>query len=227
MKASNKTTAFTMLELLVVTLALVGLVLVLLPIVGNARARPHRISCTNNLKQLNYAFRIWANAHDDKFPMQVPATNGGAQEWAAQGAAHAVFLTMSNELESPKVLICQSDSSRVAATTFSQTVRPGSLGKSIAFTPTNQLSYFVGLNSDVSQPDTIVSGDDNLMIGDVQAKPGLWLLNTNDPVAWTKERHIYNGNVALADGSVQGFNSSALCAALVRTGLATNRLAMP
>ena len=73
-------------------------VLVLLPIVGNARARPHRISCTNNLKQLNFAFRIWANAHDDKF-LQVPATNGGARRMGSSGAAHAVFLTMSNELK--------------------------------------------------------------------------------------------------------------------------------
>jgi hypothetical protein len=35
------------------------------------------------------------------------------------------------------------------------------------------------------------------------------------------------GNVGLADGSVQGFSSTALRRALENTGVETNRLAMP
>jgi len=39
--------------------------------------------------------------------------------------------------------------------------------------------------------------------------------------------HKNQGNVALADGSVQAFSSSRLQEVLSNTGVATNRLAMP
>jgi prepilin-type processing-associated H-X9-DG protein len=47
------------------------------------------------------------------------------------------------------------------------------------------------------------------------------------PVAWNDTRHLKQGNVGLADGSVQGFSSNKLREALANTGVETNRLAMP
>jgi prepilin-type processing-associated H-X9-DG protein len=46
-------------------------------------------------------------------------------------------------------------------------------------------------------------------------------------VTWFGPRHNKSGNIALADGSVQGFTSARLGRLLKETGMATNRLAIP
>jgi len=72
-----------------------------------------------------------------------------------------------------------------------------------------------------------LAGDDNLTIRGVRVKRGLLTLWTNTPVAWTKDRHVNQGNICLADGSVQGFNNQTLARAFQSTGVVTNRLAIP
>ena len=78
-----------------------------------------------------------------------------------------------------------------------------------------------------TKPEMILTGDDHFDIAGVKPKPGLFLLQTNAPVEWRNERHPKQGNVSLADGSVQGFSTATFRRALVQTGIATNRLAMP
>jgi prepilin-type processing-associated H-X9-DG protein len=46
-------------------------------------------------------------------------------------------------------------------------------------------------------------------------------------VSWTAELHVNQGNVLMADGSVQSFNQKSLQEAMINTGFATNRLAVP
>lgn len=79
-----------------------------------------------------------------------------------------------------------------------------------------------------------LSGDDNFLVGGnsggyggTQVTPGILSLTKKDPLAWSDIRHERQGNIGLADGSVQGFSSSALRNALANTGVETNRLAMP
>ncbi|MBP9902275.1 MAG: type II secretion system protein [Verrucomicrobia bacterium] len=228
-KPKRRIAGFSMLDALLIVAAVIGIILVILPSMARSRARSSKVSCTNNLKQLGLSFRLWGLDNEDKFPMQVSATNGGAMEQAQLGSAYAVFLVMSNELSTPKILICPEESNpkRVAANAFALSVPPGSRSGLLPFTPTNNLSYFVGLDADEVKPETIISGDDNFTVGKVRPIPGLLLLDTNSPVTWTKGRHEYGGNIGLADGSVQSFSTPAFRAALIKTGIATNRLAMP
>ena len=227
MKSKPSTTkrGFSCIDLVLIIAAAAGILLIILPRIARSRMRSARIGCTNSLKQVGLAFRIWAGDNDDKFPMQVSVTNGGAMELANEGSAHAVFMVMSNELNTPKILTCPDETNpqRVAATVFALNAPAGS----IPFTATNHLSYFVGLDADETKPDSILSGDDNFVVGPVTPSAGLWRLNTNSLVEWSKSRHTYGGNVGMADGSVQGFTTPAFRAALVKTGIATNRLAMP
>jgi hypothetical protein len=218
-----------MLDLLIIIVALVGFVFVILPTIARSRARSSRLGCTNNLKQVGLAFRQWGQDNNDRFPMQISATNGGAMEQAQLGSAYVVWLMMSNELCTPKILICPNETNRkrVPANIFAPTVPAGSPSGMVPFTPTNNLSYFVGLDADETAPNTTIAGDDHFEIGKARPKLGLWLLDTNSPVTWTKGRHAYGGNVGLADGSVQSYSTPAFRAALVKTGIATNRLAMP
>jgi prepilin-type processing-associated H-X9-DG protein len=225
MKSPRHQAAFSKLDLLVMVLAVVGIGLVIVPQFARSRTPASRTSCTNNLKQVGLAFRIWAVDNDDRFPFQVPLTNGGAMEIADQGSVYEVFLVMSNELSTPKILYCpsESDRSRRRATEFPQTAP----STGVPFTPSNSISYFVGLDAKDIAPRTILSGDDHFNIGKATPGRGLLLLATNAPVEWRNERHGKQGNIVFGDGSVGGFITAGLRTALIQTAIATNRLAMP
>ena len=229
MKPSAKHKGFSLLDMLLILVALAGIVLVLLPSLARSHQRSAKLSCVNNMKQVGLAFRIWAGDNGDIYPAQLSITNGGAMEWAEAGSAYGVFLVMSNELSTPKILFCpeEDNRSRIAANTFSFTPAPGSPAAPILFTATNNLSYFAGLDGDQTQPTAIITGDDHLLVGQTRPRPGLLLLATNTPVTWAKGRHKSGGNLGLADGSVYLPSANQLQSFFVSSGFATNRLAMP
>ena len=90
---------------------------------NEARERALRIHCVNNLKQIGLAVRTWALDNNDIFP-----TN---------------FLCMSNELSTPKILVCPADTNRVSADSFS------------SFTDANS-SYDLFFGAD-TEPDQVLS----------------------------------------------------------------------
>lgn len=225
MKLPRQQAAFSKLDLLVMVLAVVGIGLVILPNLARSRAKSGKINCVNNLKQVGLAFRIWSPDSSDKYPTQVSVTNGGALEFAEQGSTYGVFLMMSNELNTPKILYCPDESSprRQIATAFTGSSNQGV----VSLNDSNTISYFVGIDAHDTEPQTILSGDDHFNIGMATPGRGLLLLATNAPVEWRNERHGKQGNIGFGDGSVGGFTTTGLRKALIQTGIATNRLAMP
>jgi hypothetical protein len=167
------------------------------------------------LKQIGLASRIWAGDNNDKYPTAVPIASGGVMELAAAGNAAAVFQVMSNELSTPKVLICPKDKEHMAATNFSS-----------SFT-TKNTSYFIGLDAGTNYPLALLSGDCNLEFGGNKIKSGVQSISTNAMYFWNTERHNRSGNVVLVDDSVQSLKNSELVNQVRQTGLATNRLAIP
>jgi prepilin-type processing-associated H-X9-DG protein len=201
------------LVVLIACLAFVS-VFVIYPARLRSAERSKRISCTCNLKQVGLSFRTWTLDCGDSFPMRVSVASGGTMETISNGLAFYHFQVISNELGSPKVLVCPADGFKKPATDFV------SLGNA-------NLSYFVGVDATDTNPNMFLAGDDNLMVNGVPAKPGLLILATNSAIAWSQTRHHGQGNVAMADGSVQQFSSQHLAEALRSTVSATNRFLMP
>jgi hypothetical protein len=188
---------FTVWDLLIVLVTVV-LVLFLWPMfaVHGQRAGHTRIRCVNNLKQIGLALRMWSNDHGEKFPMAISTEKGGSLEAIGTGEVFRHYLTVSNELNSPKVLACSNDQDRRPTSSF--------------LTLSNRnLSYFIGLDAVETDPRLILSGDRNISTNGRMAA-GILTLRSNSPVRWTLDLHKGKGNVGLADGTVQQVNDWSL-----------------
>jgi prepilin-type processing-associated H-X9-DG protein len=192
----------------------------LLPALSAAERKRDKIGCVNQLKQMGSAFRIWEGDNRDKYPMGLAATNGGAMEFAALGNAEAIFQTMSNELSTPRILVCPADKGRWPALSFRSPLT------------SSNLSYFINPDSNEANPQDIMTGDDNLEIRRVRVRPGLLTLSANTPIAWSADRHGFSGNLGMADGSCQSATCSGLSNYLFNSFLSSTnavslRLAIP
>lgn len=207
--------ALTWVEVLVVLAVLALVALVLAPLARRPRSTAQRISCVNNLKQIGLAFRIWAGDNINLYPMQVAGVFGGTKEYEATADVFRHFQVLSNELNTPAVLVCPEDRSHRRSPDFHTN-----------FSNAN-ISYFLGLDAAEDHPHRWLAGDSNLEVAGQPVRPGLLHLWTNSPAGWTAERHGRCGNIGLADGSVQQLTNAKFREMLSQTGMATNRLAIP
>src|SRR5690242_6050746 len=115
--SAPKFKAFTLIELLILIGILVLLACVLLPSFAHQRRHARLKACINNLKQVGVAFRVWPTDRD-LFPAGVGVKSGGAIEEIERGAVVFNFLVMSNELSTPKILVCPEDNGKTAAANF-------------------------------------------------------------------------------------------------------------
>ena len=203
--------AFTALELVLVIGALTILVAMYLPSLARSSRRSSAISCTNNQKQIGLGFKIFANDHADRFPMQVWPDQMPPSALSVQPSF--IFRAMSNDLSTPLVLVCPKDN-RKPASSFS------SLSSS-------NISYFIGLNAVENYPQMILAGDRNLTVGGVQVGPGLLAVTTNTVLGWSATMHEHTGNLTFSDGSVQQTSQMWLHEYARKQGCATNWLAIP
>src|SRR5450756_2400603 len=142
----------TLVEAVVVIFIIGGLAMMLVPaLLAPNSHRVRRISCNNNLKQVDLAFRVWGGDNNDRYPMAVSVTNGGAMEWMTTPDAWKVFGVMSNELSTPKVIYCPQDALHGRpATNFTDDLK-------------THISYFIGVDATEANPQLLLSGDDNFL----------------------------------------------------------------
>jgi prepilin-type N-terminal cleavage/methylation domain-containing protein/prepilin-type processing-associated H-X9-DG protein len=156
----------------------------------------------------------------------------GAYAGGSQGVS-MIFLCASNQLSTPKILFCPAEyesSVRQAATTFAGTVTSGS--NAVPYTNDNNCSYFVGVDAQQTYPQMFLAGDHNL--GDNGNPPTAPFLSAGSSTrayislgtnmsgaaspGWMDNMHSKQGNVAMADGSVEWFSRSNLQNALKSSG---------
>src|ERR1035438_6389279 len=136
-----------------------------------------------------------------------------------------IFLVMSNELSTPKILYCPSESEssvRQAATSFAGS----NVGTANSTPYTNDLnvSYFIGVDAQETYPQMLLTGDPNLggnanppttaYLAAPSTGNGNVYLGTNFTLnqgpGFLDSMHSKQGNCGLADGSVQGLTRSRL-----------------
>ena len=228
-----RSSAFTLIELLVDTAIILILAAVLLPVGTKSRGCVLRASCTSNLKQGSLSFIIWVHDQDQgNPPFRTPFWKGGTQvpntstPWPAgstlpswlglQNQVWFQFAWISNQLETPRVLVCPSDKERKPAVFWSNAAEggfnhPNYQNRSVSYSLWLDAGLVDGVSAFENAQNQILLSDRHLNYDRPASRcssgfaPVREVLQDTTVTGWQSQArygHGPIGNIALLDGSV-------------------------
>ena len=188
-------TGYTLVEVLTVC-AIIGIVAALaMPSMVRTITKARRTKCANNLRQIGIAFSGFAHDHQDQYPHQTPAAEGGAREQNLSSPVlngmyvlnPAAFQTVSAGFKSPQVVICPA--TRHWVSSFNQ------------LNATN-LCYALNLLAE-SGSATVPLASDSHLLGDWRLLMTSSVDRNRNLTIFNASRHEGRGNVVFGDGHVE------------------------
>lgn len=173
-------------------------------------SRGDRTVCSNNLRVIGRALDIWRLDRTKEYPWRTRIELGGNMgDKSRPGNAWFEILPIKDELQTPRVLACPSDTSVRVATEFSSNAVGG-------FTHFNYrgnaMSYLVGCDAFSTLPTAVTIGDRNIIptsynnlcssgLTGVSIVPSIpW---GHSLALWDDGLHQKKGNLLYVDGSVE------------------------
>jgi type II secretory pathway pseudopilin PulG len=218
--ARNRSLAFTRLELLIVVVVALALGAVVLPVLANSRPRSQQAACFNNLRRIGLAYNSWANDYGDRLPYQVDAIptssggSGGTRTHPLSANVWFQFAWISNELATPKILVCPSDPQAIQTTEFTVSPVTGFLHPNYR---TLAVSYLLADPGSADGVPFVISGDRNWAGVGVYGQSACSYFGVaygvpirNPSVKWTGSIHGNSGNLLLSDGNVRQLDNPGL-----------------
>lgn len=201
--------AFTRTELLAVSAALLLIALAVAPAAVSTKSDSGRLICFNNLRLVGRGVQTWSGDHNQQFSWRTLQSDGGTMREAGTslkpGNAWFEYVYLSNELVTPKILACPSDSGVKQAKDWYEFI-------SAAFRA-NSVSYALSLDGSMDAPRTWLTADRHfraeLATSLCSARAhnihqiSTLVAPSNSLVGWTNAVHGTFGNVLTTDGTVE------------------------
>ena len=214
--------AFTRVELCACLAAGALLLTLTLPALATSQSRGHVAQCLNNLRLMGRAVQMWASDYTGQPPWRTLQSDGGLKPSSGSRPGNAWFdyLSMSNQLGTPRILACPADQGVLIASDFS---RDNGGYFSVPYRA-NATSYSLNLESVSEQPQVFLFGDLNLKLINSAAFCQTLVNNAltfstfpfDNYHVWTNRVHGFTGNIVTMDGGVATTSSEQMRAALRR-----------
>ncbi|HEX5222310.1 MAG TPA: prepilin-type N-terminal cleavage/methylation domain-containing protein [Verrucomicrobiae bacterium] len=206
--------AFTLIEMLIVVLAIVLLALLAVPMWTDPGPKPARVVCMNNLKQIAVGFMLYASDNSNQLPWQVSSPTHATE----------IYSKLTPYLKQPKTFICPADKTkRLAQADYSNLSN-------------SNLSYFASLDASFtltpSPVKILFAGDRHLASANKPVNPGFLSITNAGVMSWTRELHFGEdaseiGVLLFMDGHSEAMKSQPLQTKLQQQGLVANQLMIP
>lgn len=191
---SHPRKAYTLVEILVVVGIITILASLMAPSIIKTIHNGRRARCAGNLRQVGIVFTAFGHDHQDRYPQNVLAVEGGSKEDnlrvpVAEGIlalSPEVFRVTANDFKLPQVLVCPATKLWVPSI------------KTIAV---SNLSYCVNLYPKFGDPASVLSADASLASA-WRPLSEFPRYATNVDVNFTQDRHVGRGNAVYGDGHV-------------------------
>ena len=202
----------------VVVLAILGMLcLMIVPYYSNSCTLTKQYRCRFILHCIGQGFKTYDIDHE-KNPLQPSNTQVGMDLSVTRFDPAKLLAPLVKEgtYVNPGLFICPYDNERFRL-----------LGGAENFSRSN-ISYFLSLDAGrTTNHPAILMGDRTVQLSGKDIEPGLFNLTAVSDAGWDARRHLGQGNLLFADGSVQSTRSKEWRAILQSQPLATNHLVMP